>query len=363
LGVSGDGSAPSATTFHDEAYFHDELDIDLLLGEPATSLDTTNSEVHVGSTVLGYDHLVIATGARARAVPDVGRLAGVHVLRGLDDAVAIREAIDHRARTVVIGAGFIGSELAASARKRGCDVTIIEALPTPLARAVGAENGDALAGLHARNGTTLRCGVTVEAMRGSGAVEEVELSDGTSVAADLVVVGIGAAPNTEWLEGSALRLDDGVVCDATLWTGTPNIYAAGDVARWHNPQFDRLQRLEHWTSAAEQGAAAARNALLPSAASAYSTVPYFWSDWYDTRIQFVGIPQADEVRVVDGDPGTSERWVTLYRSEDQLVGALAVNGQSVIMKYRAMIAKRTTWRDALDFAAARSLIAAARHSQ
>jgi NADPH-dependent 2,4-dienoyl-CoA reductase/sulfur reductase-like enzyme len=278
----------------------------------------------------------------------------VHTLRTLDDARAIRGALDRGARAVVIGAGFIGSEIASAARKRGNEITIVEALLTPLARAVGAPMGAAVAELHARNGTPLICGTGVTDLLGTGHVRGVRLADGRTLPADLVVVGIGAAPATEWLVGSGLLLDDGIVCDATLNAGLPGIYAAGDVARWPNGLFGgRPQRLEHWTSAAEQGAAAARNALNPAGATPYTTVPYFWSDWYDSRIQFVGIPDADEVEVVDGEPGSSHRWVVLYRGGDRLVGALAVNGQSVIMKYRALISRSASWDDAMAFAAAR----------
>jgi NADPH-dependent 2,4-dienoyl-CoA reductase/sulfur reductase-like enzyme len=192
----------------------------------------------------------------------------------------------------------------------------------------------------------------VAEFRGDGRVERVVLSDGSSVEADLVVVGVGAVPATDWLGSSGLDLDDGVVCDETQFTGADRVYAAGDVARWYNPLFDRAMRLEHWSSAAEQGAAAVRNTLDPASASPYRTVPYFCSDWYDGRIQFVGVPQAEEVRVVEGGPDAG-RCVALYREGDRLIGALTINGQLVIMKYRALIMKRTAWRDALEFAEGR----------
>jgi NADPH-dependent 2,4-dienoyl-CoA reductase/sulfur reductase-like enzyme len=221
--------------------------------------------------------------------------------------------------------------------------------------------GAAVAELHARNGTPLICGTGVTDLLGTGHVSGVRLVDGRTLPADLVVVAIGAAPATDWLAGSGLPLDDGIVCDATLNAGLPGIYAAGDVARWPNGLFGgRRQRLEHWTSAAEQGATAARNALNPADATPYATVPYFWSDWYDSRIQFVGIPDAGEVEVVDGEPGSSHRWVVLYRGGDRLVGALAVNGQSVIMKYRALISRSASWDDAMASAAARRQAAGGR---
>ena len=346
-----DDTEPEATIFRSEDVLRDELGVDLRLGAPATGLDTAAKNVRVGDSNVEYDALVIATGATARTLPT--DVAGVHTLRTLDDAIAVRAALDAGARTVVIGAGFIGSEVASGASKRGVDVTVIEALPTPLVRAVGEVMGRACAALHRRNGTDLRCGVGVAALKGIGGVKRVLLTDGNTIDADLVVVGIGAVPATGWLEDSGLRLDNGVVCDEYLSTGVEGVYAAGDVARWHNPLFDRPMRLEHWTSAAEQGAAAARNALDPASAKPYLTVPYFWSDWYDSRIQFVGVPATDEIQVVEGDPEAGGRMVALYREGDRLVGALTVNGQNVIMKYRGLIMKRTSWTDALAFAESR----------
>ncbi|WP_067904453.1 NAD(P)/FAD-dependent oxidoreductase [Nocardia vaccinii] len=347
------GEEPESTVFRSADVLRDELGVDLVLGAPATGLDTIRKHVLVGEQTVDYDALVIATGAEARTLPGSAGLAGVHTLRTLDDAVAVRGALEAGARTVVVGAGFIGSEVAAGARKRGLDVTVLEALPTPLVRAIGERMGAACAALHERNGTRLLCGVGVNGLEGNGRVERVTLTDGTSIEADLVVVGIGASPATGWLAGSGLQLDNGIVCDETLCTGADRVYAAGDVARWRNPLFERLMRLEHWTSAAEQGALAARNALDPEAAKPYQTVPYFWSDWYDSRIQFVGVPTADEIEIVDGDPETDGRWVALYREGERLCGALTLNGQNVIMKYRGLLMRKAGWGEALAFAAAR----------
>ena len=355
-----DATEPEVPWFRSEETFADDLDVTLFLGRPATGLDTARKVVHIDDDQVSYDILIIATGAEARALPGTSNLAGVYGLRTIDDAIAVRAALERGARTVVIGAGFIGSEVASNANKRGLDVTVVEALPTPLVRAVGPAMGSAIASLHERNGTELRCGVGVSAVEGDGHVERVVLADGTVLPADLVVVGIGTAPAVDWLADSGLTLDNGVVCDEALWTGIDGVYAAGDVARWHNPLFDRLQRLEHWTSAAEQGAAAARNALSPEVPRPYSTVPYFWSDWYQSRIQFVGITDADEVLLVDGDINEDGKWVALYRNGDTLVGALTVNGQTDIMKYRGLIMKKTSWKDALAFAETRKAIAAAR---
>lgn len=238
--------------YRTDTYLRDDLGVRLRLGAPATAVDSDRRVVQVGGAEVPYTWLVIATGAQARTLPGTEGLAGVHALRTLDDAVAIRAALDAGARTVVVGAGFIGSEVASGARKRGLPATIVEALPTPLIRAVGEEMGAACASLHEANGTDLRCGVGVESIEGDGAVERVRLSDGTVLPADLVVVGIGADPATGWLAGSGIEIDNGVVCDAGLAASKPGVFAAGDVARWHNPLFDRSMRLEHWTSAAEQ---------------------------------------------------------------------------------------------------------------
>ena len=351
---------PAGPFFRTEQALRDELGVDLILGQPATALDAERREIAVGDRHVRYDSVVIATGSSPRMIEGTGDLGGVYPLRTLDDALAVRAALDNGARTVVIGAGFIGSEVASAARKRGLDVSVIEALPTPLVRATGEAMGHAIAALHERNGTALRCGAGVAALEGSGKAERVLLADGTAIGADLVVVGIGVSPNTDWLRGSGLELDNGIVCDETLWTGVPGVYAAGDVANWCNPMFGERQRMENWTAAAEKGAAAARNALDPEHARAYSTVPYFWSDWYDARIQFVGTPDADEVRLVDRNPDYSGRWVALYRRGDRLTGALTVNGQGEIMKYRGLIMRRASWDDALTFAAQRKALAADR---
>ena len=352
---------PATPNFHrTEDHLRDELKLDLRLGRAATALDT---EAHVitleGEEEVSYTALVIATGVNARQLPDTAHLAGVHSLRTIDDAVAIRSALDAGARDVVIvGAGFIGSEVAAAVRDRGLQVTILEAGAVPLARAVGEQMGAICARIHERHGTVLRCGVGLEAVEGDSRVRRVRLTDGTSLAADLVIVGIGGEPATRWLEGSGLELDNGIVCDKTLRAGVDGVYAAGDVVRWTNPMFDQQMRLEHWTTAAEQGAAAARNALAPSDATPFETVPYFWSDWYRHRLQFVGLPAADEVQAVVGD-ADSETFLALYRRGDRVTGALGVDQRKLVMRLRGMIAARATWDDAVEFVAQAQLVAAA----
>lgn len=347
--------------FRSEDTFRDELQVELVLGSQATSLDTGTKTVHVGERAIGYDALVIATGAHARMLPGFDTLSGVHVLRTIDDAVAIRTAIEAGARTVVIGAGFIGSEIASSAKKVGSEVTVLEALPVPLVRAIGEQMGGTVARLHELNGTRLLCGVAVSAVEGDGKVERVVLADGTIIEADLVVVGAGAVPNTAWLEGSGLSIDNGIRCDEHLFTGVDGVYAAGDVVHWRNPQFDGApMRMENWTAAAEQGAVAARNAINPDEPTAYRTVPYFWSDWYGSRIQFVGITDADDITVVEDSIDTDGRVIALYAKGDAFVGALTVNRQTEIMKLRGLIMKRATIDEAKTFVVTRLAALAAK---
>ncbi|HEY2194076.1 MAG TPA: FAD-dependent oxidoreductase [Actinomycetospora sp.] len=349
---------PGDSTYREQEKL-DEIGVELVLGAPATALDLDARTVAVGDREIGYDGLVIATGAHARQLPTslcAPDLAGVVTLRTCDDSQHLHQLLRRgHPRVTVIGAGFIGSEIAAVACKRGHEVTIVEALPVPLVRGVGERMGRALTDIHERHGTRVLTGVSVAEVRGDGAVEAVVLDDGTVIDTDVLVVGIGAAPSTGWLESSGLTLDDGVVADATL-AAAPGVYVAGDVARWPNPLFDDVvggpMRLEHWTAASEQGARAARNAVDPSAAQEYSTVPYFWSDWYDSRIQFVGVSRSGEgmpdveIEVVMGSE--DERFVALYRCGDRLAGALAVDRPAEIMQYRRLLTKRASWEEGLE---------------
>ncbi|REF00950.1 NAD(P)/FAD-dependent oxidoreductase [Thermomonospora umbrina] len=346
--LDADGPEPPVPVLRDPAALRDELGVELRLGAPATALDTRERTVSVGGSAVRYDALVIATGSRPLPPTGAGRLGGVHTLRTVEDARAIRRALDSGARTVVVGAGFVGAEVASAARRRGLDVTMVDAASAPLARALGEPMGRLCAEMHADHGTDLRLGVTVTGMEGAERVERVLLSDGSTVPADLVVAGIGARPATEWLDGSDVAVDDGVLCDPTLATSVPGVYAAGDVARWLNPLFGTSMRLEHWTNAAEQGAAAARNAVGADGARPFETVPYFWSDWYGVRIQFVGVPGADDLAVFGDVPG--RRFIALYRLADRLAGVLAVGRRPVVARYRALLRRRATWSEALEYA-------------
>lgn len=330
-----------------------DLDLDLHLGRAATSLDLAGRAVTIDSgEELCFDGLIIATGAHPRMLPGVPDLAGIHVLRTLEDCLSIRRDLEAGGRVVVVGGGFIGAEVAASARQRGLDVTVLEALPVPLARVLGPEIGRVCAALHLDHGVALRCGVAVAAVEGDSRVGRVTLTDGTKVEADTVVIGVGVTPATGWLESSGLPIADGVICDAFCATEADGVYAAGDVARWFNPLFGEQMRVEHWTNAVEQGTRTARNLLLGSdSREAYASVPYFWSDQYDTKIHLVGRPSPeDDVRVAHGSIEQQE-FVALFGRENKLRAALAFNAPALLAGYRRLIEEGASWDDALLMAA------------
>jgi NADPH-dependent 2,4-dienoyl-CoA reductase/sulfur reductase-like enzyme len=280
-------------------------------------------------------------------------MAGVNTLRTLDDCLAIRADIESAgadARVVVIGAGFIGAEVAATCHGLGARVTVVEAMPTPLAGVLGESMGEACAGLHRAQGVTLRTGVGVDRLASNPSGSSrlvVYLVDGTEVEADLVVVGIGVKPATEWLEGSSVGTENGVLCSETLFA-SDNVVAAGDVARWKKPSNGKLQRIEHWTNAAESGAAAARNLLAGSSnAQPYDPVPFFWSDQYQTKIQMIGLPgPGDEVLVVEGSVEEG-KLVALYRRDDRLQAVLAFSRPRQLMAYRPLLAANASFDEAL----------------
>lgn len=332
----------------------DDLDLDLRLGVRATSFDLDSR--HLGlvdlddrsTDELVVDGLLIATGARCRTLGGTEGLDGVFVLRSLDDSLAIRAAFKSGpARVVVVGAGFIGAEVAATARTQGLDVTMVESLPQPLSRVLGEEMGKVCAEVHREHGVDLRTGVGVEAIEGDGRVERVRLSDGSVIEADLVVVGIGVIPNTEWLEGSGLTIDNGVVCDATC-LAAPGVTAAGDVARWPNERFGEVMRVEHWDNAVAQGAHAARRLLVDDdEAEPFVPVPWFWSDQYDRKIQMAGrIGPGDEMRVVTGRLA-ERRFAAVYGRAGRLVGVLGFNRPRHVMRYRMLIEEGVSFTDAI----------------
>jgi NADPH-dependent 2,4-dienoyl-CoA reductase/sulfur reductase-like enzyme len=334
---------------------YDELEVELRLGVRATALDAAGRRLTLdGDESLPFDGALLATGAAPRTLPSTPDLDGIFVLRTVDDALDLRARLDAQPRVVVIGAGFIGSEVAATCRMRGLQVTVLEALPAPLVRGLGPVLGMVCGALHLDHGVDLRLGVGVAAIEGDGKVERVRLDDGSTVDADIVVVGVGVAPVTDWLDGSGLVLDNGIVCDATL-LAAPGIVAAGDVARWPNPMFDgEVMRLEHWTNAAEQGVAAARRLLVAEGdePEVYAPVPFVWSDQYDRKIQTVGHFRGDdEMEVVHGSLD-ERRFVSVFGRDGRLVGALGFSMPAKVMQYRRMIEERASFADALERARA-----------
>ena len=339
----------------------EDLDLELRLGVRATGLDLDRQVVSVeeGDDV-SFDTLVLATGASARWIPGTQGVEGVHVVRSLDDAMTLRAELEKGpSRVVVVGAGFIGAEVAASARGLDLDVTLIEALPVPLERVLGREMGEVCARVHQEHGVDVRLGVGVdhfdtEPTAGGGSkVTAVVLADGTSVPCEVVVVGIGVSVNTGWLEGSGLTLDDGVVCDETL-LAAPGVVACGDIARYPSARFGQMLRVEHWEHAIQGGEAAARRLVADARGEAparFDPVPWFWSDQYDRKIQLAGRPAPDdEVRVVHGS--TEElRFVALYGREGRTVGVLGMNRPRHVVQLRRLVEEGASFDIALERAA------------
>lgn len=291
------------------------LDLDLRLGTPATGLDLAGRSVAAGGGRIPYDTLVIATGVSPRRLPG----EGAHVLRTLDDALRLRARVKPGSTLIVVGAGFLGAEATAVARGIGAHVVLLEPAPVPLAHAVGDRVGEVIAQAHRDHGVDLRTGVNVLSVTRDGALT----ADGSIVEGDEVLVAVGSVPNTAWLEGSGLTLGDGVHCDA-CGRAAPGVYAAGDVARWHNPRYGVDMRIEHRTHAAEMGMAVAGNILDPGAPREIAPLPYFWSDQYDLRIQSFGYLRGHkEMQIVHGDPAR-RRFIAAYRRGDRLGGVLGI---------------------------------------
>ena len=333
------------------------LDAEWILGDRAERLDTTARRVSLASgRTIDYDGLIIATGGKVRRLPNQPDWLGIHTLRTLDDSSALRAELRAGRRVVVIGAGFIGLEVAATARTLGCEVAVLEGAEAPLMRGLGVAMGRLVANIHPENGVDLRCGVKVSRLvEGEpGRVGGVELDGGTVVPADVVVVGIGVAPATDWLADSGLTIRDGVVCDETLNAGAPGVYAAGDVARWPNSLLGEEVRVEHWTNASEQGAIAARNLLAVARGGEpkpYAEVPFFWSDQFGVRIQFLGRARGDEeIEIVTGSPDENS-FVALYHRDGLLRAALGVSRPKQLMPFRKLLAERATWQQAQDLVA------------
>lgn len=319
--------------------------VEVHVGTGATHLDLASSTIEAGGSSFGFDGLLIATGAAARTLPRIAGFARVHTLRTRRDALAVRSELERARSLVVVGAGFIGAEVAASARSRGLEVTIVEMERAPLARVLGPQLGSATNRLHEEHGTKLRFGTAVvggeEAPDGT---VRLQLSDGAVLEADLVVIGIGVEPNTGWLERSGVSLANGIVCDASLNAGHAEVFAAGDVVNWPNPLFERRMRVEHWTNAGGQARHAAKN-LLRGERQPFEGSNYFWSDQYGVRLQFAGVA-TPEVRIIDGAV-EDRRFVAWFTEGERLMGAFSLDSPELLMKTKRAIEERQGWRDAL----------------
>jgi NADPH-dependent 2,4-dienoyl-CoA reductase/sulfur reductase-like enzyme len=318
-----------------------ELPLTVHTDRAAIALDTAAREVVCADGErLSYDGLVIGTGAHARSLPvDPAVADRVLTLRTIDDGLRLRAEVADRQHVAILGAGFVGCEVAATLRSQGKAVTVIDLLPAPMIRALGPAMGDVVAGLHERHGVTLRLGRPVTGIADDDGDVLVSLGSDAPVRADLLVVAVGAAPATDWLRDSGLDVSDGVLCDEFGFATTDGtVVAAGDVARWHDPLLGRAVRDEHWTNAVGQAQTAARNLLARLADGTpepYRTLPYFWSDQYDWKLQLVG-RSTDTVRIETGSVEEG-KFVAGYVEDDRLVGALCVNLPAKLVHWRRAI--------------------------
>ncbi|WP_425245687.1 NAD(P)/FAD-dependent oxidoreductase [Streptomyces sp. NEAU-NA10] len=347
--LAGDlGEADLALESDDE-----DLRAEWLLGTRAAGLDPGRRAVRLADgREVRADGIVIATGAAARPLPGTDGLAGVHTLRTLDDARALRDELALGGRLVVIGGGFIGAEVASTAYALGLDVTVVEAAPTPLAGPLGETMGGIVSALHADHGVRLLCGVGVKGLSGEersetgvprdgvrGRVDAVQLEDGRTVPADIVVVGVGARPCVDWLEGSGVALDNGVKCGADGRTGLAGVVAVGDCANWYDPRSGVHRRVEHWTGARERPDAAVAALLAGGAVEpAVPRPPYFWSDQYGVKIQFAGhAAGADSVTIEEGAPDDRDV-LAVYRRAGHPVAVLGMNQPRLFTRWRKQLA-------------------------
>ncbi len=325
--------------------FYDENDITLRLGSAAASVDTAAQTLTLADgSVIGYDDLVIATGLVPKRIPSFPDLEGIRVLRSIDESAALRAHAATARRAVIVGAGFIGCEVAASLRQLGVEVVIVEPQPTPLASVLGEQIGALVARLHEAEGVQVRCGVGVASVSGTDTVETVVLSDGTELQADMVVVGIGSHPVTGWLDGSGIEVDNGVVCDDAGRTSAPHVWAIGDVASWRS-EVGHQVRVEHWSNVAEQARALVPALLGREAGAAVTTVPYFWSDQYDVKIQCLGEPAADDIVHLVEDDG--RKFLAYYERDGVLTAVVGGGMPGKVMKARGKIAAATPIADVL----------------
>ncbi len=323
------------TRFREAAHYAD-LGIRLVRGR-AGALDADGRTVYLSDGYpLRFDGLIIATGVLPRRLPGGHDLAGVHVLRDHPDVAALRATFANGPRVAIVGGGFLGMEVAAAARGLGLDATVIEPLAQPMIRQVGPVIGAEVARLHREHGVDLRTGIGVTRLEGDGGgVTGVALTDGSVVPADCVLVSIGAVPATDWLRTSGLAIGDGVECDE-FCRAAPGIYAAGDVASWVNPRYQRRMRIEHRMNATEQGTAAAVN-LLKGDVQPFAPLPYFWSDQYNVKLQVHGhLSDGAEIAIEDGSPADG-KFVALFREDGAPIAVLGWNSPARLIRYRKLL--------------------------
>jgi len=331
--LRGDKPADSARVHDDN--FYTEHDIELV-GGTALALDVETRHLTLASgDRVPYDTVILATGARPRRLTVPGAdLGGVHYLRTVDDAIVLGDAIRHAGRVAVVGAGWIGSEVAASARQMGAEVVLIDPAPTPLHGLLGDDLGGVFRQLHADKGAHLRLGAGVHALLGRDTVEAVELSTGEREAADFVVVGVGVEPRVELATSAGIAVENGVLVDERLQSAAPSVFAAGDVASAWHPHYRRHVRVEHWSTALNQGGTAGRNAI--GAAEIYDRLPYFFSDQYDLGLEYVGHHQRDDALVVRGDIDRRE-FIAFWHRGGVVTAAMNVNVWDVVDDLRSLI--------------------------
>jgi 3-phenylpropionate/trans-cinnamate dioxygenase ferredoxin reductase subunit len=328
---------------HDES-FYAEHDIELRLGRSAVSLDTSSNELALdGGERLRYDRLLLTTGAEPRRLSIPGaELDGVLYLRSVEDSDALRRRLDGGGPVVVVGSGWIGAEVAASARQRGLEVTVVDPLSVPLERVLGVEVGAIYRDIHVEHGVQMLMGTGVEGFEGNTAVERVRTSDGRELECDFVVVGVGVEPRTELALGAGIAVDNGVVVDEELQTSVSGVFAAGDVANAHHPFYGERIRVEHWANALNQGPAAARSMLGQPAA--YERLPYFFSDQYDVGMEYTGFARRWDRVVFRGDPAARE-FVAFWLVEDRVVAGMNVNVWDVTDPIKRLINQRVAVDD------------------
>ena len=333
------GESPREKAYvHPEAFYADN-GIELRTSAPVTELDAARSELVLrGGERVSYDRLLLASGARPRRLSVAGaELEGVLYLRDLDDADAIAGRLEGGGKVVVIGAGWIGAEVAASAREKGLEVVIVEQASVPLERVLGSEVGTIYADIHRDHGVELVTRAGLEALEGDGAVERVRLADGRTIDCDFVVVGVGVAPRTELAEAVGIEIDNGIAVSPTLETSVPGIFAAGDVANAWHPFYGRRVRVEHWANALNQGPAAARSMLGKS--QPYERLPYFFSDQYDVGMEYSGYATSWDQVVFRGDRDARE-FVAFWIQDGQVVAGMNVNVWEVTDHIQALIRSR-----------------------